>query len=75
VRVFLGSHLALALLNEGVNVLIRRRASSDLRAIDNAPVEHCVGDILDPPSLWRELCGCDTVFHTARTDFLLEKRT
>jgi dihydroflavonol-4-reductase len=62
---FLGSNLALALLKEGTSVRILRRASSDLRAIGNAPVEHCVGDILDPPSLRRALHGCDTVFHTA----------
>lgn len=62
---FLGSNLAIALSNEGYNVRILRRATSDLRAIGNAPVEHCLGDILDPPSLRRALHGCDTVFHTA----------
>lgn len=62
---FLGSNLAIALLNEGYNVRILRRPTSDLRAIGNAPVEHCLGDVLDPATLRRALQGCDTVFHTA----------
>lgn len=62
---FLGSNLATALLKEGYNVRILRRATSDLRAIGNAPVEHCIGDVLDPATLRRALHGCDTVFHTA----------
>ncbi len=62
---FLGSNLAIALLNEGCNVRILRRATSHHRAIGHAPVEHCTGDVLDPASLRRALHGCDTVFHTA----------
>ncbi len=62
---FIGSNLALALLKEGCRVRILRRANSDLRAIGNADVEHCIGDILDPASIRRALKGCDTVFHTA----------
>lgn len=62
---FLGSNLAIALLNEGYNVRILRRPTSDLRAIGNAPVEHCLGDVFDPATLRRALQGCDTVFHTA----------
>lgn len=62
---FIGSNLALALLKEGCHVRILRRANSNLRAIGNADVEHCIGDILDPASIRRALKGCDTVFHTA----------
>ena len=62
---FIGSNLAVALLKEGCAVRILRRPNSDLRAIDNAPVEHCIGDIRDPGSLKKALRGCDTVFHTA----------
>ncbi|MGH2567308.1 MAG: NAD-dependent epimerase/dehydratase family protein, partial [Bacteroidota bacterium] len=64
-RGFLGSNLALALLDEGCNVRILRRANSDLRAIGSADVGHCIGDLLDPPSLRKAIKGCDTVFHTA----------
>jgi dihydroflavonol-4-reductase len=62
---FIGSNLAVALLKEGCAVRILRRPNSDLRAIDNAPVEHCIGDIRDPGALKKALRGCDTVFHTA----------
>lgn len=62
---FIGSNLAHALLRDGCSVRILRRPHSDLRAIDNANVEHCIGDILDPVSLKRAMQGCDTVFHTA----------
>jgi dihydroflavonol-4-reductase len=61
----LGSTLALALLNEGSQVRILRRQNSDLRAIGDADVEHCIGDVRDPVSLQRAVKGCDTVFHTA----------
>jgi dihydroflavonol-4-reductase len=62
---FIGSNLAIRLCQIGYAVRILRRASSDLRAIGNADVEHCIGDITDPGSLRKALHGCDTVFHTA----------
>lgn len=62
---FIGSNLARALLRGGCFVRILRRPHSDLRAIGNATVQHCIGDILDPVSLKRAMQGCDTVFHTA----------
>lgn len=62
---FIGSNLALALLAEGCNVRVLRRRDSDLRALGNADVEHCIGDLRDASSLRRALKGCDTVFHTA----------
>lgn len=62
---FIGSNLAHALLREGCSVRILRHPHSDLRAIGNANVEHCIGDILDPFSIKQAMQGCDTVFHTA----------
>ena len=62
---FLGSNLAIALLKKGCHVRILRRPTSDLRAIGNADVEHCIGDVRDLASIRRALRGCDTVFHTA----------
>jgi len=62
---FIGSNLAVALLQEGCYVRILRRPDSDLRAIGNAGVEHSIGDIRDLESLRSALRGCDTVFHTA----------
>ncbi len=62
---FIGSNLAIALRELGYNVRILRRTDSDLRAIGNADVEHCIGDVRDPASIARAVKGCDTVFHTA----------
>ena len=62
---FIGSNLAVALLREGCYVRILRRQDSDLRAIGNAEVEHCIGDIRNIESLRSAVKGCDTVFHTA----------
>jgi dihydroflavonol-4-reductase len=62
---FIGSNLAIALLQEGCNVRILRRPNSDLRAIGSANVEHRLGDVQDLDSLSRAMSGCDTVFHTA----------
>ncbi len=62
---FLGSNLAIALLREGYRVRILRRPSSDLRAIGDADVEHCLGDVRDPAAVLGAVKGCDTVFHTA----------
>ncbi len=62
---FIGSNLAIALHSEGCNVRILRRRNSDLRAIGNADVEHCIGDLQDADSIGRAVKGCDTVFHTA----------
>jgi dihydroflavonol-4-reductase len=62
---FIGSNLAVALLREGCHVRILRRENSDPRAIGNADVEHCLGDVRDIQSLKLAMRGCDTVFHTA----------
>lgn len=62
---FIGSNLAIALLDEGCHVRLLRRPNSDLRAIGDALVQYCIGDVRDPDSLKRAVKGCDTVFHTA----------
>lgn len=62
---FIGSNLAAALLDQGCNVKILRRASSDMRALGTIDVEHLLGDVRDRESLRKALKGCDTVFHTA----------
>lgn len=62
---FIGSNLAIALLHAGCNIRILRRPGSDLTALEQAPVEYCMGDVRDPDSLRRAVKGCDTVFHTA----------
>ncbi|HEX9614988.1 MAG TPA: SDR family oxidoreductase [Bacteroidota bacterium] len=62
---FLGSNLTAALVRQGLHVRILRRASSELRALESADVEHRVGDVLDKQSVLNAVRGCDTVFHAA----------
>ena len=62
---FIGSHLATALVQRGDRVRVLRRASSSLIALDGLPVEHSIGDILDPDAVARAVSGCDLVFHVA----------
>ncbi|NLE50440.1 MAG: NAD-dependent epimerase/dehydratase family protein [Chloroflexi bacterium] len=62
---FLGSHIARALVERGHRVRILRRSTSRLDAIADLPVEHAVGDVLDPASLRAAMDGVEWVFHTA----------
>ena len=62
---FLGSRLAGALVARGDNVRVLRRANSSLAALDGLPVEHVIGDVLDPESVARAVADCELVFHAA----------
>jgi dihydroflavonol-4-reductase len=62
---FVGSQLAAALVRRGNSVRVLRRASSALVTLEGLPVEHAVGDILDPEAVERSVDGCDWVFHVA----------
>ncbi|HET6271589.1 MAG TPA: SDR family oxidoreductase [Bacteroidota bacterium] len=62
---FIGSNLAIHLTELGYSVRILRRKNSDLRAIQDADVEHRIGNVTDPESLASAMRECDTVFHTA----------
>ena len=62
---FVGSHLATALIKRGDEVCVLHRANSDLVALDGLPVEHAIGDILDPDAVARAVKGRDLVFHVA----------
>ena len=62
---FVGSQLAAALVQRGDSVRVLRRANSGLLTLEGLPVEHVVGDILDPQTVERAVQGCDWVFHVA----------
>lgn len=62
---FIGSRLVAALLARGDAVRVLRRAGSSLLALQDLPVEHLIGDILDPASVARAAQGCAVVFHVA----------
>jgi dihydroflavonol-4-reductase len=62
---FLGSHVARALVEAGHDVRVLRRAHSPLTLIEQLPVAHALGDVLNVESLDRAMQGCDWVFHVA----------
>lgn len=59
---FVGWHVARLLVNRGHKVRALVRPSSQLRELE---VEAVTGDLRDPDSLARAVCGCGLVFHVA----------
>src|SRR5258706_15607377 len=62
---FLGSHITRALVEAGHTVRVLRRKGSPLGLLEGLPVDHAIGDIVDPVSLDLAMQGCDWVFHVA----------
>ena len=62
---FLGTRLTEALVGRGHEVRLVSRRPPQHSFLANLPVEHVVGDILDPASLDRAMRGCAAVFHCA----------
>ena len=62
---FIGSRLVAALIERGDAVRVLRRDGSSLLGLQDLPVEHLIGDILDPASVARATQGRDMVFHVA----------
>ncbi len=62
---FIGSALCRALVAQGHRVRAFHRSTSNLTALGKLPVEHWIGDILDPASLDPAMRDAELVFHTA----------
>jgi dihydroflavonol-4-reductase len=62
---FVGSHVAQVLAEQGAELRLLVRASSDLRNIEGLRADRVVGDLRDPGTLGNALSGCDVVFHVA----------
>ncbi|HNT53651.1 MAG TPA: NAD-dependent epimerase/dehydratase family protein [Anaerolineaceae bacterium] len=62
---FIGAALCRALVEQGHQVRAFHRASSNLRLLDELPVEHAIGDLTRPETLAPALVGMEAVFHTA----------
>jgi dihydroflavonol-4-reductase len=62
---FLGSHVARVLAEQGAQLRLLVRSTSDLRNIADLKAERVEGDLRDPGSIEKALAGCDTVFHVA----------
>src|ERR1700677_2208656 len=62
---FVGHHVALALANEGSDLRLLVRKTSNLKNLEGIRGETVVGDLLEPESLRTGLQGCDAVMHVA----------
>jgi dihydroflavonol-4-reductase len=62
---FLGSHVARVLGEQGADLRLLVRSTSNLRNLEGIKAETATGDLRDPSSLEKGMSGCDTVFHVA----------
>lgn len=62
---FLGSHVARVLADQGVNLRLLVRPTSNLKNLHGLNADTVMGDLRDPASLEKAISGCDTVFHVA----------
>ena len=63
---FLGSHVARVLAQQGAQLRLLVRPTSDLRNLDDLKnADRVVGDLRDAASISKALSGCDVVFHVA----------
>jgi dihydroflavonol-4-reductase len=62
---FLGSHVARVLADQGADLRLLVRQTSNLKNLEGVKAETTTGDLRDPSSLEKAISGCDTVFHVA----------
>jgi dihydroflavonol-4-reductase len=62
---FLGSHVARVLAEQGAELRLLVRLTSDLRNLDGLSADRVVGDLRDSASIEKAIAGCDVVFHVA----------
>jgi dihydroflavonol-4-reductase len=62
---FLGSHVARVLADNGADMRLLVRSTSNLRNIEGLRADRALGDLRDPASLEKAMAGCDVVFHVA----------
>jgi dihydroflavonol-4-reductase len=67
---FLGSHVARVLAEQGADLRLLVRPTSNLKNLEGLlspgiKAETATGDLRDPASLEKAMSGCDTVFHVA----------
>ena len=62
---FVGSHVARALADQGADLRLLVRASSNTKNIEDVKADRITGDLRDPASLEKGIAGCDVVFHVA----------
>jgi len=62
---FLGSHVARVLAEQGADLRLLVRPTSNLKNLEGLKAETATGDLRDPASLEKAMSGCEVVFHVA----------
>src|SRR5580692_232873 len=62
---FLGSHVARALAEQGAELRLLVRPTSNLKNLEGLNAETATGDLRDAASLEKAMAGCEVVFHVA----------
>jgi dihydroflavonol-4-reductase len=62
---FVGSHVARVLAEQGADLRLLVRSTSDPRNIQGLNADRVIGDLRDPGSIEKAMSGCDVVFHVA----------
>jgi len=62
---FLGSHIARVLADQGADLRLLVRPTSNLKNLEGLKADTATGDLRDPASLEKAIKGCETVFHVA----------
>lgn len=62
---FIGSNIALRLVERGWQVRILARPGASLQLLEDGPFEYAWGDVLEPESLAAPMVDIDVVFHAA----------
>ena len=62
---FLGSHVARVLADQGADLRLLVRPTSNLKNLEGLKAETAIGDLRDPASIEKAMSGCEAVFHVA----------
>jgi dihydroflavonol-4-reductase len=62
---FVGSHVARALAEQGADLRLLVRSTSNLKNVEDLKADLFTGDLRDPASLEKGVAGCDVIFHVA----------
>ena len=62
---FLGSHVARVLSEQGANLRLLVRPTSNLKNLEGLNAETVTGDLREAASLEKAIAGCEAVFHVA----------
>jgi dihydroflavonol-4-reductase len=62
---FVGSHVAQVLAEQGADLRLLVRSTSDPKNIQGLKAERVIGDLRDPASMETLMSGCDALFHVA----------